>query len=175
MNGHQVTLPELLNSREQRAAYQRRLLTAYPGCCLISFMVNMPGAVKDCALSRCLHELGWTAIETALDQAGFRAVYQERRPLATGSEGYILIPAAAEAVKPLMCRVEEEHPLGRLFDIDVLTGEGRQLSRAEWGAGRRKCLLCDNDGAVCARSRAHSSGDLIAKMQQMLDEYQAKP
>jgi len=172
MNGEAVTLQQLLESREQRAAYQQRLLAVYPGACLVSFMVNMPGEVKYCPLTRRLHQLGWEAVGSELAQAGADVLYREVRQLATGIEGYLCVGGEARAIKALMCGVEERHTLGRLFDIDVLTGEGRRLGRDEWGAPPRKCLLCDNDGAICARSRAHGTEELIAKIREMLERYE---
>jgi len=167
-----ITLTELLESREQRAAYQQRLLAADPGSCLISFMINMPGEIKYCALTIRLHQLGMAAIEEQLAQAGADVWYQEVRPLLTGIEGYLCVAGDAAAVKELMCGVEERHPLGRLFDIDVLAGSGRAISRVQQGALPRKCLLCEEEAALCARSKAHGTEELIAKMREMLDRYE---
>jgi holo-ACP synthase/triphosphoribosyl-dephospho-CoA synthase len=61
----------------------------------------------------------------------------------------------AQELKQLAMDLEDTDPIGRLFDMDVLDTDGKKLSREELGKARRKCLLCDRDAAICARSRAH--------------------
>ena len=56
----------------------------------------------------------------------------------------------------LAVELEDIDPIGRLYDMDVLDTDGKKISREDMGLPRRKCLLCENDAAVCARSRAHS-------------------
>jgi holo-ACP synthase/triphosphoribosyl-dephospho-CoA synthase len=51
-----------------------------------------------------------------------------------------------------------------LFDYDVFGGDGEKLSRF----GVRRCLVCDNDAFVCARSRAHPVGDVVAAANQII-------
>lgn len=78
----------------------------------------------------------------------------------------------ASELKRETCSVEEEHFLGRLFDIDVYDGEGRQICRSELGLSERKCLLCERDARQCARSRAHPLGELLEKIARMKEEYE---
>jgi holo-ACP synthase CitX len=75
----------------------------------------------------------------------------------------------ALAVKKVAIAVEEGSRLGRLFDIDVLWEEG-SVSRSAFGAEPRKCLLCDGDAKVCARSRAHKMEELLAEIDRILEE-----
>ena len=71
-----------------------------------------------------------------------------------------------------MCRIEESHFLGRIFDIDVYDGEGGQVSRSSLNLAERKCLLCGNDARICARSRVHSADELNEKIAAMKEEYE---
>ncbi|MEA7571641.1 citrate lyase holo-[acyl-carrier protein] synthase, partial [Salmonella enterica subsp. enterica serovar Virginia] len=50
----------------------------------------------------------------------------------TGTPGEVLISIA----------LEQRYPLGRLWDIDVLTAEGEILSRRHFALPARRCLLC---------------------------------
>ena len=70
----------------------------------------------------------------------------------------------AVKIKKLMTTMEETHILGRLFDIDVLDANGQKLSRDM----PRRCLLCDKQAQICARSRRHSVSELTAKIAAML-------
>ena len=80
--------------------------------------------------------------------------------------------ADAAQLKKRMCRIEESHFLGRIFDIDVYDGEGGQVSRSSLNLAERKCLLCGNDARICARSRVHSADELNEKIAAMKEEYE---
>lgn len=167
MNQQEITLEQLLEGRDARAAFQQELLERYR-LPLISFTVNMPGKVKRCTRSQRIHQAGVTAIRDAL--AGHVA-YWKLRDTVTGPEGFFVCDLTAEELKRRMCALEETHPLGRLFDIDVLRAPGKQLSREELGFPKRKCLICGGDGAACTRSRAHPLPELIGKIDQLLENY----
>lgn len=55
-----------------------------------------------------------------------------------------------------MVEIEERDRLGRIFDIDVIDVNGSKLSRDE----PRKCFICDNAAAACARNRSHTAAEL---------------
>jgi len=166
-----ITLEELLAGRDRRAALQESLLKEYNRP-LISFTVNMPGPIKLCPQSLRIHEAGVEAIKGIL--GGNLLHYQLQTP-STGPEGYFLCRGEGEELKAQMCVLEEEHPLGRLFDIDVLIAPGKQISRETLGYTPRKCLICSGDGAACARSRAHTLPELLAKIDQLLEAYAGLP
>jgi Phosphoribosyl-dephospho-CoA transferase (holo-ACP synthetase) len=70
-----------------------------------------------------------------------------------------------------MITLEQQHPLGRLFDLDVLQADGRSLSRREFDLPPRRCLICDELAAACGRSRRHSSEELQVRIHQILHTY----
>lgn len=163
-SGPEITLPALLESRDDRAAFQRTLTQSY-GQSLVSFTVNMPGPVKRSAASQRIFEAGVRAIRERL--AGC-ILYSKLRDKPTGFEGYFVAEMDAPALKALMCRIEAEHPLGRLMDIDVLGSDGAILSRETVGLAPRACLICGKPGPGCARSRAHSVADMLAHIDRLL-------
>ena len=67
--------------------------------------------------------------------------------------------------------LEDTHPLGRLFDADIILPEGRPLSRTELGAPPRRCLLCDREARFCMRNGSHTREELHAKIAQMIADY----
>ena len=172
-NTSQLTLMELLDSRENRVRHQQELLAEYGGS-LVSMTLNIPGPVKDSpeyrkALRRGMEELK-EKIASVTEPEGF--LHEEIRDLITGPEGYLCI--SKETLSPMELKkaaveVEEESPLGRLFDIDVLTAEGG-ISRAALGAPPRRCLICPRDAKACARSRAHSMDELLARVAEIITE-----
>lgn len=191
-----LTLMDLLNSRENRVNHQKELLEKYADSVLISMTLNIPGPVKDSAQYRKALETGTHRLKAMLNSEAI--LYEELRPLVTGSEAYIVVQADPLTIKKAAIAAEEADALGRLFDIDVLvidddalqdkmpegtsnnTAVGgtfhlsltdiRTISRSQLGAKPRKCLLCGENAKVCARSRAHSMDDLLKKISEILSD-----
>ncbi len=161
-----VTLQQILDNREARVDFQRILLRGY-GCALVSFTVNMPGAVKRCAPALAVHRAGVAALRERL--AG-HVVYYKTLDYPTGYEAYFAVDLPPEELKRLLVGLEETHPMGRLMDLDVLRPDGTAVSRSELGLPRRKCLLCGGDAKACARSQAHSLEDLWAEISRLTGE-----
>ena len=85
---------------------------------------------------------------------------------AAGSFAFLWLSPNADAreVKRLAVQVEEEEPLGRLWDMDVLIPgeEGpRKLSRSELGYPKRKCLVCDAPAFTCVRAARHKVPEVL--------------
>ncbi len=166
-----VSLPELLSSRESRQTRQQAWLARHH-CTLISLTMVMPGAVKDTALSRELFCLAWQALETLCQQQGWSWLAWRCLPQETGSEGVIALDVPAHEVKQATLALEESHPLGRLWDIDVLDASGSILSRRDFNLPARRCLICQQPANLCAREQKHSTAQLQSKMEVMF--YAAK-
>ena len=166
MTEHPVTLQELLDSRENRVQKQQTLLLRYDGV-LVSVTLNIPGPVKDKPAYRTALKMGMRLLTERFSAE--KILYQEERFLKTGAEGYMVIgEMAAEEVKALTVAIEDTTPLGRLFDMDVLTKDGG-ISRAELGMPGRHCLLCGEEAKVCARSQRHSVEKLLAEIDGILE------
>ena len=172
-NCNKVSLEEVLESREERADYQKKLLSAYK-VPLISFMVNMPGPVKLCPMTLELHREGMRAILTSLEAQGKKVLFHQVLEKKTGIEGYIAVDCQALELKAAVCSIEDTHELGRLFDIDVIDKDGIPIKREKLSLEPRRCLLCNEVSSVCSRSRRHSIDELVAKMEDMLKEYKSR-
>ncbi len=70
-----------------------------------------------------------------------------------------------------MVEVEDTHPLGRLFDIDVIDTQGVVLSRDQLRFARRRCFVCGRDAKLCARNRVHPLTGLIDKLSEIIHAY----
>lgn len=167
MNISIVTLEEVLANREARADRQRALLATH-GAPLVSFTVNMPGPVKDNAASREIFRQGLDALEQCFVRNGWKCLTREDCKANTGPEALLSVDCPAIDLKKAMVALEDEHPLGRLFDLDVLSPSGEHLSRRDLGAPMRRCLICERPAAECARSRAHSLDELLRAIQDCL-------
>lgn len=164
-----ITLEHLLDSRDRRVQHQKQLLLAYPGCSLICLTVQLPGPVKR---SRESLIIGGAGLAALLGLFGSVLRHVQVRDLETGYEAYLLVPLPSLEVKRRCCKIEDEHPLGRLMDIDVMDGD-EPLSRADLGLPARQCLLCSNEARYCMRARTHTTEELLEKISQMVLAYSA--
>lgn len=164
----EITLDQLLASRDARSAFQRELLGKYPGQTLVCLTVVMPGKVKRNLQSLIVAQAGLSALVSAFSE---HSVKTETRDLQTGFEAYLLTSLSIEEAKRAACIIEDTHPLGRLFDIDVIGEDGVPVSRQSVGSEARKCLICGNEARFCMRNRTHSLDELMAKIESMIAEY----
>lgn len=166
-----VTLNQLLLSREERKRKQKNLVERYSKT-LISFMVNMPSAIKDTILSREIHQKGMELLEKLLNENNIDVLYEIVENKVTGTESYIVADYPAKEVKVLLMDLEDQHPIGRLFDFDVIDEKHQMLSRAMFNKERRKCLMCNEEAIICARTQKHTYEQIIFKMEEIFTKYQ---
>ena len=167
-----ITLEQLLESRDRRAECQRSLLSLYPGKALLCLTVMLPGPVKRSALSL---KIASAAVEAV--RGAFSPVFEEFRDLETGYEGYFIVDMDPLSAKKLAVELEETHPLGRLFDLDVILSlkkavfaDGvRSLGREELGLEPRTCIICGRPVRECMRTRKHSTEELLSRIEAIID------
>ena len=144
----EISLQQILDARETRVSRQKQLLDQY-GKPLLCFTMNIPGPVKydrDVAIG---FFIGNRLLCNALPKNKVLYAKQYREP--TGAESYYIVDMPPEDLKKIAMDLEDTDPIGRLFDMDVLRPDGSKLSREQ----PRKCLICDQDAAICGRNRAH--------------------
>ena len=166
-SGPVVTLEQVLEARSRRAERQQAALTD-GAACLVSFTLNIPGNIKQFPLARAAFLEGLGLLRDAFGSA----ILQEKTvDEPTGSEALLVLDADPAEIKRKTVAMEDAHPLGRLFDMDVLDDSGHSLSRTDMGAAQRTCLICGNSAKVCGRSGAHSLDQLRARIGQLLEDY----
>ena len=161
----QVTLTQMLQAREERAARQQALLGQY-GLPLVSFVMNIAGPIKDSPLIRQGFALGEKMLFQQFLRKRVRCIHREKVNAPTGPEGLYVVNALADQLKALAEELEEGFPLGRLWDMDVISPQGKKLERHV----PRRCLLCGRPAQVCARSRAHPVEELQQRTRELLQE-----
>ncbi|MDA8514317.1 citrate lyase holo-[acyl-carrier protein] synthase [Citrobacter sp. Igbk 14] len=166
---HAVSIPELLASRDERQARQNAWLARHHAP-LVSFTVVAPGPIKDSELTRRIFNHGVIALLTLAKQSSWIVREQTSLVSASGPEGLLSIEASAHDLKLATIELEHSHPLGRLWDIDVLTPEGEILSRRHFALPARRCLLCEQSAAECARGKTHALSDLLIQMEALLHD-----
>lgn len=160
--GEEVNLEDILNCREERFIKQRNLQSKYKNT-LISFCMNIPGPVKTNDEIKKLFQSGLDEIYKFLQENNILILEEIISHEKTGDEIIIATNSrSSKIIKDAMVNIEENHPLGRLFDIDVLGENLEKLSRPI----NRKCFLCDEIAQDCASTRRHS----VQEMQDYIDE-----
>lgn len=160
-----VNVMDMMQARDERALRQHRLLQN--GDTLVCLTMNIPGPRKVSPQIYIAFQEGKRQIIAAFPHAVLAEQVLEK----TGFEACYLLSDEAERVKRVLCSVEDDTPLGRLFDIDVLTPRGEKLSRAALGYPPRKCFLCGKPAFACARSRTHSILEMTAEIERRITAF----
>ena len=127
---------------------------------IVCLGLNIPGEYKDFPWARRSFHEEMEIFALALEAEDMKVVHEEREEQSSGYTAYISVAAAPAVLKTLALRLEEIHPLGRLFDIDVYDHDGKKLSREYSASAPRPCLVCGGNGFACGRSRAHTPEEL---------------
>ena len=167
-NSRAASLMEILDAKENRANKQKQLLQN--GETLISFTLNIPGAIKTSDLFKKGFDEGKEKILQQLAWSNCKIISQEEISSVAGYELYILCDENSIKIKKLMIQIEESD-LGRIFDIDVLGKNCEPISRSDLNIPARKCYICGETAKICSRSQKHSYEELLLKLIDILENY----
>ena len=170
LNTPPLALDEILSARERRADTQRQLLEEGQGT-LICLTLNIAGAVKSAPLFTKAFEEGKSRILTQLRFERAKIGKCIERHERTGDELYLLVDLDLVTAKRRMVEIEEGFALGRLLDIDVMAKGAPKISRQQLGLPPRRCLVCGEMAAACARSRRHDIREILRRTVELIDGY----
>lgn len=164
LNGKQVTLDEVLLSKEIRQNKQLQLLDQYDGV-LIYLSLVTPGNIKNNDGFRYIFYRALLDFEKQCIEQRFSIICHGRVIETTGLEAYWVVKTEdVNCIKKLCIELEEQMIYGRLCDFDVIIGNAmkhRVISRSDLNLSGRKCLVCGSFAHVCARSQKHSYTDVL--------------
>ena len=164
-----VTVADMMAAREARAMAQMALLQKHKGAVVVYLTMNIPGPLKRSDLFDRAFDAGEHAVRAIL--APHRTHFAHAIREKTGCEAIFCVEGDPIEIKRRLCALDDGQPIGRLWDVDVLYGMGEKVSRTDIGLPPRKCLLCDQDAPVCARSRAHTVDALVQKANALITEH----
>lgn len=171
LNGSKPTLNEVLDNREKRVEFLKKLFSLYPQCTIVSFKLNIPGEVKNNKVITEIFDIGLNHISVCVKNEKWESVYSKKLNLRTGPEYFEVISSIPLAVKEKMASIEEYVILGRLFDIDVIYKKNENLhyvERREIGYPNRKCFICNRAAKLCASRRTHSFLEICESMENLI-------
>lgn len=85
-----------------------------------------------------------------------------------GKSLLIVTSLAPREAKALSLEIEGNHPLGRIFDIDVYVEGGASISRSSMGLMNRSCLVCGQDARICTRAQNHSLEAVLEEVNRLI-------
>ena len=169
--GQPVTLVEMLKAREQRVVRQQRLLALYRQP-LVSFTLVAPGPVKNSPAWRDVAEVACKTVQALCLRYDWRIEGIAECTANSGPEWMIAVCAPSLRLKEMLVELERTHPLGRLWDLDVINKTGTAISRRELALPGRRCLICEKDAHLCARARTHSLEMLLDEVARRIESYE---
>ncbi|MCT4606443.1 MAG: citrate lyase holo-[acyl-carrier protein] synthase [Marinisporobacter sp.] len=88
-----------------------------------------------------------------------------------GSSILIVVKMDPLEAKYIGVDIEENHCLGRLFDIDVYSRDGSSIGREKINKDARRCILCNDDARVCIKTNRHSLEEIIERINRLIAKY----
>ena len=166
---HHISVNDIAAARELRVD-KTKVLLEKPGTeSAVLVTLNIPGNVKDIPLYRKIHKTAMAEIIKSFKWNRIVFLMEERIDLPAGSEGYLTVNSPDPSyIKKITSEIEENHPLGRIFDIDVFKKPYEKVSS---GRPLRKCFICGNDAFACSRSKAHPLPLLLDTIRMKAENY----
>jgi len=75
--------------------------------------------------------------------------------------------------KRMSINIENEHELGRIFDIDIYEKEN-PVSRTELGFKERECIICKKSARECSRQKKHALDEVLEEINYLINRYKIK-
>lgn len=161
-------IDEILFDREKR--YEKILLTLKSGVkSVICAKINCPGTNKNTNESLKAFEYLLELMKKTILTGEFEIL--------KGSDGKSIIAGMnieCIELKSKAAQIEENHPLGRIFDIDVYNTSGAPVERTDLGLAERKCIVCGENAKICVRGKAHSSEETLKAFNKIIYDFEEK-
>jgi len=170
--GDAVSLDDVLASRDRRVMRQAMLLERYR-VPVVSLTIVMPGPVKDNRWARRAFQEGLVALDRLCERKAWPVLAHEHQALPSGPEALYAVDADAVTLKASTIKLENDEPIGRLWDFDVIDLGMPATSRKAYGLPPRRCLVCRRPARECGRARRHSLDQLLATIGSIMDGYDA--
>ncbi|OCG59317.1 holo-ACP synthase CitX [Gilliamella sp. Nev3-1] len=170
-DGTPITLEQMLLAKEKRVENQKNAMTCYKYP-IISLSIVIPGPIKNSSGARYLFDEAITALHHCFLQNDITIINEDHFHYITGSEAIIAIKCSAKTLKKYCIEVENNHPLGRLWDIDVIDiVTQNSLSRSQFENQPRQCLVCNEEAKICGRAKRHSIDEIFTEIKKKIENF----
>ncbi len=170
-DGQPIDLAQMLLAKEKRVENQKLMLNRY-NYPLISLSIVIPGPIKNSSGANFLFKEAIKALHDGFTENALLVIDEQHYHSIAGAEAIMSVKCSVNKLKQYCINIEENHPLGRLWDIDVIDPITQQsLSRYEFEHHARQCLVCQDMAKVCSRARRHSLDDIFSAMEKKINDY----
>ncbi len=166
-NEENMIFNKLLEDREQRVVTIEEMLRTYKGTA-ICIRANYPGLYKNNKYTKAIVETMKDECEKIFKK---NIGYKLSQETYEGSIVLMSIKDSLRNVKLQCISIEENHPLGRLIDIDVYGEDLETINREQLGFNKRSCYICNDYAHNCVRSKKHSMEDIKRYIEEIVDNY----
>ncbi|MCF7932915.1 MAG: citrate lyase holo-[acyl-carrier protein] synthase [Acholeplasmataceae bacterium] len=146
-----MDLKRLLDAREDLDRIIKEMVLS-SGQSVICITANTPGPDKDTPEALFLVRRFSNVSKHVFDPISTRVGESALGP-------YVLMHTSMNAIeaKHQAIMIEENHPLGRLIDLDLYDKDFHVITRSSLGLEGRKCLLCQREATLCRRLKTHTT------------------
>lgn len=161
---------KILKARENRWLYTNDLVEQYD-MPVVTITLNIPGDDKSKEIYIYAHDAIVKDFMSYLSKNELSAIYYEKRIEEDGPEVFLIVDSNGGRLKELSVEFEENHPLGRIGDIDIKTKEKQLYSRKDLGLQERRCFLCDNPARKCILEGNHTLDEILSNIDNIINKY----
>lgn len=156
-----------LKLREERAIFQSEIIKKYNKP-IIVLRGNYPGKNKNNFIINNIISIFFEEIEIIFKDF---IINIETLDTMEGITHIFSINFDPYQLKKITIDLEDNHPLGRIVDIDVFDNLANPLSRKNFNKEKRKCIICDNLSFICSRTQKHTQEEIIFEIERRYFKY----
>lgn len=158
---------KILDARENRYNNIVNIINKY-NYPVVCGKINYPGNMKNTVES----DMVFDELENLLIREFEKnIVYSQKLEGFDGNSLLLVVNINYLKAKEISIKIEENHTLGRIFDIDIYIENGEPVSRDVINKEKRKCIVCNNDARVCIKERKHETREIISITNNLINSY----
>jgi len=160
-------IDKILEDREKRYNIILELIEKH-GLPVLCGKINYPGNNKNTKEAKEAFNILLKSIEEAFQS------YTIDKVITSGYDGngvILVLNIESKAAKEEAVAIEENHNIGRIFDIDIYDTDGAPLSREDKGMQPRKCMVCGQNARECMKLKRHSLEETLKIVNGIINNY----
>lgn len=171
-DGTPISLEQMLLAKEKRVENQLLAISLYKKP-LVSLTLVIPGPIKNSSGANYIFQEAITALHQFFIKNDIPLIKKQHYHELTGYEAILVVDCAIEKLKQYCIDIESQHPLGRLWDIDVIDPiTQKSVSRSQFEYAPRQCLVCEDIAKICGRSKRHSLDEIFVAIKEKIENFQ---
>lgn len=160
-------IDKILEDREKRYNIILELIEKH-GLPVLCGKINYPGNNKNAKEAKEAFNILLKSIEEVFQS------YTIDKVITSGYDGsgvILVLNIESKAAKGKAVAIEENHSIGRIFDIDIYDTDGAPLSREDKGMQPRKCMVCGQNARECMKLKRHSLEETLKIVNGIINNY----